>query len=89
MTNIIIIIIIKVTKQKGEKEMKKWRVKETFGGGLEFRKNGEGLELSPSPYFNTLFRKRVLRLVPGDIGLREACRELCRLYGDQWQDLLP
>ena len=64
-----------------------WRVKEIWGG-LEFRRGGEGLELSPSPYFNKISpRKRVLRLSHGDIGLREACRELCRLYGDQWQDL--
>jgi len=68
---------------------KTWKVTEKHSpkGGtyLEFRRGVGTYELSPTPYFHQEdLKKRVLSLNSGDIGYRQACLELCRRYGDDW-----
>jgi len=69
---------------------KAWKVTEGYddrpGSYLEFRRCEGKYELSPQPYFprEKTEAGKPLRLYPGDIGYREACQELCRLYGDTW-----
>lgn len=75
-----------MTKQK---ETAPWKVSEEYenwcGSYLEFRRGDGDYELSPAPYFyDEALTKEKLRLYPVDIGHREACRELCRRYGDTW-----
>lgn len=70
--------------------MKTWKVSENYsdkhGVYLEFNIDNGKYELSPTPYFkNEIVEKgKSLRLYSKDIGYREACQELYRLYGDEW-----
>lgn len=70
----------------------KWKVKEKYSDRwgvylqFNFTEDGDGYELDPGSYFHKEYvdRKRPLHLFPNDIGYHDACRELCKLYGDEW-----
>jgi hypothetical protein len=73
---------------------KKWKVAlkvfEKGGLYLEFRRGIGTYELSPNPYFysEAIQNRKVLVLNSDNIGYRDACQELYRLYGDNWNSIV-